>query len=160
MECMVDNRTDIIRHTKKKGFISAFAKCGFVNQAAKISKVHRSTHYAWMKNDQDYAERFEEAKQEYIEILEFECDRRAVEGVKEPVFYKGKIVGHQVKYSDNLLMFRLKKLNPSYRDGAPVQVNQNQAVQVNENIEEQRERVAAMILKAQEIDGGVEPQRN
>ena len=46
--------------------------------------------------------------EEARELLEAEARRRAAMGVEEPVFYKGQVVGHIRKYSDNLLMFLLK----------------------------------------------------
>jgi hypothetical protein len=49
--------------------------------------------------------------------MEQEADRRAIEGVDEPVFHKGTVVGHIRKYSDTLLIFRLKALAPAkYRE--------------------------------------------
>jgi hypothetical protein len=50
--------------------------------------------------------------------LEEEAIRRATEGVLEPQFYKGTICGYKTNYSDALLMFVLRKLDPSYRDSA------------------------------------------
>jgi len=51
-----------------------------------------------------------------LNVSENEADRRAIEGVEEPVYQKGKLVGKVRKFSDALLMFRIKKLNPAYRD--------------------------------------------
>ena len=55
-------------------------------------------------------------EQEYVEKLEAEVDRRAIEGIDHPVIYKGSITDTYKEYSDNLLMFRLKKLRPEYRE--------------------------------------------
>lgn len=55
-------------------------------------------------------------EQEYVEKLEAEVDRRAIEGIDHPVIYKGSITDSYKEYSDNLLMFRLKKLRPEYRE--------------------------------------------
>ena len=108
-----------------------------------------------MAKNGKYAEKFREASRKYLEKMEAEADRRGLEGVEKPVFYKGGICGHIREFSDNLLMFRMKFLNSGYRE-TPQQVNVNQAVQVNVSDAERRERVKAMILKAQEIDGGEE----
>ena len=55
-------------------------------------------------------------------MLEAEARRRAAIGVDEPVFYKGKVVGHIRKYSDNLLMFLLKAHWPEkFRDNYGVE---------------------------------------
>jgi hypothetical protein len=47
---------------------------------------------------------------------EKEIRRRAIEGVDRPIIYQGQITGTYKEYSDNLLMFITKKLDPSYRD--------------------------------------------
>ena len=133
---------DVIQHTKKRGFLVAFAQRGIVSEAAEASKVHRTTHYEWLKTDPDYAEAFEVAKKQYIEKLEAELDKRALAGKQDP-------------HSHILLMFRLKKLDPRYRDGAHIQVNQNQAIQVNNmTLEERRARVKAMIKRVQAVEQG------
>ena len=56
-----------------------------------------------------------------LPLLEAEADRRAVEGVVKPLFYKGQRLPVEVReYSDVLLMFRLKALRPEqYRERCP-----------------------------------------
>lgn len=109
---------DKIQHPKKRAFLAAYAKCGTIRKSAKIAKIDRTTHYAWMNDDLQYAHEFEEAKEDFIETLEEEADRRGSEGVEEIVFNKeGEQVGVKVKYSDTLLIFRLKALRPEvYRE--------------------------------------------
>ena len=69
------------------------------------------------RQDSDFVDLEEAAKNTYVEALESEADRRGVEGVDDPVYYDGEVVGHKKKYSDPLLMFRLKKLDPDgYRE--------------------------------------------
>ena len=48
--------------------------------------------------------------------LEAEIHRRAVEGVDHPVIHQGVITTTFKQYSDNLLMFKAKRLDPQYRD--------------------------------------------
>lgn len=53
--------------------------------------------------------------------LEEECIRRARDGVSEPVFYKGEVVGHIQRYSDRLLEAQLRAERPEkYRDNVSV----------------------------------------
>jgi len=48
--------------------------------------------------------------------------RRGVEGVLEPVWYNGKIVGHRRRYSDVMLIFMLKARRPgTFRDNATIE---------------------------------------
>jgi hypothetical protein len=49
--------------------------------------------------------------------MEEEARRRAVEGTKKPIFYRGQVVGHIRDYSDVLLMFLLTAHRPErYRE--------------------------------------------
>ncbi len=57
-------------------------------------------------------------------VLEREADRRAVDGVEEPDYYQGEVVGFTRKYSDGLLTTRLKAVLPEkYRESAQVGVS-------------------------------------
>ncbi len=64
------------------------------------------------RNNPVFEERVLSAKQVAIERLEFEADRRGYTGVRDAVFCKGVHVGDRTRYSDALLMFRLKALAP------------------------------------------------
>jgi hypothetical protein len=69
--------------------------------------------------DLAYAEKFASAREEAVDLLEGEALRRAVQGVEEPVFYKGERVdkGQVRRYSDVLLIFLLKANRPvKFRD--------------------------------------------
>ena len=102
--------------TKKK-FLEAFAKFGNVTQAAAAAGVTLQCNRIWRRNDADYAEKYEEARQQFIDTMAGECRRRAVDGIDEKVFFQGIEVGVQRRYSDNLLMFLLKAADPAkYRD--------------------------------------------
>ena len=66
-----------------------------------------------------------------VDALVAEVRRRALDGVSEPTgWYKGEPGGYVQRYSDNLLMFAVKKEIPEYRDrwevtgagGQPIQV--------------------------------------
>ena len=68
-----------------------------------------------------------------IGALEDEATRRAVEGVEGPVFFQGRQCGVVRKYSDTLLIFRLKAMRPekyserrettnTFRRGQPLDV--------------------------------------
>ena len=86
----------------QKKFLKAYTVSGSVWFAASEARIGRSTHYHWMKTDQEYAKAFEEAQDECAERLEAEANKRATSGPKP---------------SDVLLMFLLKGLKPhKYRD--------------------------------------------
>ena len=104
--------------TAKQGvFLAAYGGCMTVTHAAEAAKITRQTHYDWLEKDPKYATAFEQAKQEASDRLEAEARRRAVDGVEEPVYYLGKVVGTKLVYSDGLLTFLLKGVLPhKYRD--------------------------------------------
>lgn len=105
-------------------FLEAYSRTGSVCAAAKIGDFHVAAHYDWLKSCPGYPERFQEAHQKAIEVLENEARRRAVDGVKEPVFYKGQVVGEISRYSDVLLMFLLKGVAPAkYRENSKVEIS-------------------------------------
>ena len=102
-------------------FVRAIASTGFISEAARAVGMSRQQHYEWLRKDPTYRQRVEDAKADYLDVLTLECDRRAVEGVRTPIVNgSGEVVGYRVIYSDELLMFRLKMIDPSYRDGFKV----------------------------------------
>jgi hypothetical protein len=101
----------------QKAFLAALCETGNITRAAEAAGVARRQHYNWLDNDSTYLKRFEECIDQAADNLEAEARRRAVEGVAEPVFYKGKPIGAVRKYSDTLLIFLLKGARPDkYRE--------------------------------------------
>lgn len=120
-----------IAHRKKRAFLAAYAECGTITHAAEAAGIDRRSHYNWLNDDPEYAEAFEQAKQMSIEALEKEARRRAIEGVQEPVYQGGKLVGHKRRYSDTLLMFLLNGLAPEkYKERKEVQHTGDQTINV------------------------------
>jgi len=79
-----------------------------VTAAAKVAGYSRRAVYDWRHADEAFRERWDEAVAIAIERMEAEADRRAIEGTLEPVFYQGSECGQVRRYSDTLLIFRLK----------------------------------------------------
>lgn len=98
--------------------LAAYEVTGKVIRSCRAAGVGRRTHYDWLEHDPEYRERFEEAHAAYLEALEAEADRRAVEGVEKPAgWYKGVAGGTVREYSDGLMLARLKaELPDKYRD--------------------------------------------
>jgi hypothetical protein len=98
-------------------FLEAFEKVATIVGAANVAGVERRTHYRWMTSDPVYAQRFARAEEAATQRLEQEARRRAMVGVEEPIYYRGKVCGSVKKYSDVLLIFLLKARRPSvYRE--------------------------------------------
>ena len=60
------------------------------------------------KEDPEFAEAWNLALEAGNDVLEAEALRRAVEGVDEPIYQGGALVGTVTKYSDTLLALLLK----------------------------------------------------
>lgn len=107
-----------------KAFLAALRKTGNVRKAAELAKIRRNTPSDYFRQHPGSAleAEYREAVEEYADRLEEEADRRAFEGVDEPVYGRvGKDQDGQIgtirKYSDTLLIFRLKALRPDkYRE--------------------------------------------
>ena len=101
-------REDFLTHLRDSGNVRASCKAG---------RVSATVVYEHRKADREFAAQWDEALDQACDSLVEEAHRRAEEGVKEPVYYKGKVVGHIQKYSDTLLMFLLKAHRPAvYRE--------------------------------------------
>lgn len=72
----------------------------------------------------DFAYEWDDLRQELVDKLQTAAIKRAVDGVEEPVYYKGEMVGSVTKYSDPLLMFLMKAHAPDlYGDKRTLNVN-------------------------------------
>ena len=117
----------------RKGFLEALAQTGNVTGSAQKVGVTRQAAYKARKGSKEFTKQWDEAIEEAMDAMELEVHRRAMNGVEEPVYYQGQVVGTVRKYSDNLLMFMTKAHRPEkYRDhhvvetsapgGGPIQV--------------------------------------
>ena len=115
-------------------FLMNYALTGRKYSSAEAAGFSASALNAIERQDEEFAERVQMAKQMHLEGLERELHRRAVEGVLEPIV-AGKdpqIVTYVRKYSDKLLELALRKADPvgyGNRD-ANVSVNVNTGVLV------------------------------
>jgi hypothetical protein len=110
-----------LKEDRQNSFLAEFAKCGAISKAAKAAGMNRCTHYEWLETDPAYAAVFARSREEYVELLELEADRRAIAGTDRPVFYEGQVCGYIREFSDTLLIFRLKMLKPAYRENYKIE---------------------------------------
>lgn len=98
-------------------FLNELAKHGIVGAACVAAGVPVPTQEQWESQDTNgFKRRKASVLRLALGVLELEIHRRAVEGVDKPVIYKGQITDTYREYSDNLLMFRTKRLDPAYKD--------------------------------------------
>lgn len=79
-----------------------------LSAAARLAGVSVSTVYNARKNDDDFKAALQDAEEASADLLEAEARRRAVDGVEEPVYQGGQLVGTKRVYSDTLLALLLK----------------------------------------------------
>lgn len=116
------------REDGKDRFLAAFARLGTVTRAAEECGLSRQAHYNWLAEDENYALRFGQAKAEATDRILGEIRRRAIEGVDEPIFYKGQKVATVKRYSDVLLIFLAKGEMPDkFKDRNHVEMDANVA---------------------------------
>lgn len=140
---------------KQRAFVAAFATCGGIRQASKISNVSYVQHYEWLAYDADYVEAFREAEMMAGDYLEEAAYRRAADGVERAVYYQGQIVGYETEYSDSLLKFLLRGAKP-WRYHERVDVT-SQGRSLNIIIDRIPEQLATPIDgEATVIDGGAD----
>jgi hypothetical protein len=133
---------------RMRAFLAAYEQTGRVAEAAAIAGITRMMHYRKLETDPAYRQAFEAAEERAAQTLEDEAVRRAVEGVRHPVTYKGKPVKlgrrilYQIQYSDTLLIALLKRFRPAlYRDQAVTE--QTGSADIVERLLAARQRLAA-----------------
>lgn len=99
---------------KRTKFLDALRKTGNMSQAAQSVGMGSRHMYNLREKDKEFAADWEAVMEEYADTLESEADRRAVEGVHVKTYFDkdGKVIGEERRYSDTLLIFRLKGLRP------------------------------------------------
>lgn len=107
--------------TLQESFLAEYAACGAVYKASHLAGHSYNAFRTWVELDKfTFQKRYELAQERYLEMRVLEIDRRAFEGYDHPVIHKGVITDTYKAYDSNLAMFRIKKLDPSYRDNYAV----------------------------------------
>ena len=68
------------------------------------------------KTGLEFVEAEKLAREQFVERLEKEMIRRAVDGVKESIYYKGQKIGDRTVRSDTLLICLAKANSPKYQE--------------------------------------------
>jgi len=110
---------------QQRAYIVAYGLCGGVQiRAAKAAKITPRAAQRWAKDSADFREALDAAEEVAASVLEEEARRRAIDGVRRPVLYKGKPVKdpenpdqylYEHEYSDRLLIEMLRAHHPRYR---------------------------------------------
>ena len=122
-----EQRTAISRPWRA-AFLAALRKTGNVRRACEACEIGRRTAYTLRHDDPTFAAAWDEAQEDFSDLLEEEAVRRAM-GTKELVFHQGKPAGvwvldgeivtettpnaklvplYENRYSDGLIQFELR----------------------------------------------------
>lgn len=114
----IQQRRAMERAQRQVAFLDEYAKHGIVGPAARAARVLRLTVMEWQRDDEVFAQAMRGAYADAIDRVESELHRRAVEGVRVPTTVAGKREEIS-KFSDALLILRLKALKPQVYDRQP-----------------------------------------
>ncbi len=117
---------EVKRWVLQERFLAAYPENdGAIYKSAAAAGCSAMSHENWLREDSfGYQKRFTAAQMRYLELMEIEADRRGVKGVDKPIVHLGVITDTYKVYSDNLLMFRMKKLDHSYRDNYNIVIDE------------------------------------
>jgi len=109
---------DTTRTSEEQHFLDLLSQGVPVIDACERAGFTRATVYRRRNADLAFARLWDEALQMAGDLLEEEADRRGRHGWDENVWHKGRVVGTRRRFSDRMLMFRLKAVKPD-RYGKP-----------------------------------------
>lgn len=99
---------------RAKLFLHFLAETGRVRYSAQLAGFKDADAlYYRRKHDPNFALAWAQALETAGDKFEDEAARRAIEGVKKDVYYKGEVVGQEVVYSDGLLSKLLDGAKPA-----------------------------------------------
>ncbi|WP_375428684.1 hypothetical protein [uncultured Sphingomonas sp.] len=108
------NRHDGWTPDKQRAFIDQLARCGVVAAAAKAAGMSPKSAYALRLRPgaASFAAAWDETARRGLDTAGALAIERAIDGVVEPVFRRGRQVGEQRRYNDRLLMAALRRMGP------------------------------------------------
>lgn len=126
-------------------FIEHLAKVCNVRNACRKADVSHMTAYRERKRNAEFREAWDEALSVAVRcVMEPEAMRRAINGVRRPVWHKGEKVGYETVYSDRLLQFLLQahggekyrsRIEVGGMGGGPLEISQLPENMSNEDFE-------------------------
>ena len=97
-------------------FLASIAILGRISEAATAAKISRQSHYRWLKEDPAYPALFATARAKAIDAWQDEAIRRAVDGVFEPLTYKGEFVYPVIGFHEDPKTKQQDQNRPIYRE--------------------------------------------
>lgn len=102
-----------------------------------------------LADDEEFRADYNHARGRDYEEIRAEIRRRAIDGVEEPVYHLGAIVGHVTKYSDRMLELMAKAQVPEYGDKTRVELAVEGSLEVtNSDVAATAERLRTLVDSA------------
>ena len=92
-------------------FLEALSRTGNVGAAAYYVQRSRQSAYDLRRRDPDFARGWQAALVLARDVAEDVLQERAIDGVEEPVYYHGEVVGTRRRYDSRLLLTHLGRLD-------------------------------------------------
>jgi hypothetical protein len=134
----------------RSSFLRLLAEGWSATHAARATGFSRQRFYELRARDDAFRDDWAAAVDQGTDRLEDEAYRRAVEGVPEPIFSRGEVVGERRVYSDRLIEFLLKARRPAVsREQSLVELRKhpNELRQIEEALERFTRQVEAASLQ-------------
>lgn len=110
-------RTERTDQRARAMFLEKLAETCCVLKSAAHAGIDRRRLYEMRHADAEFAAEWIKALEAGSDLLEATAIARAIDGVDEPVYQGGQLVGHVTKYSDTMLALLLKSHLPEkYRE--------------------------------------------
>lgn len=129
----IESTNVVIGRRRRSAFLQALIRTGGkVNEAARMAGYADASNLRiFRRKDTLFAKAWDDALVAAGDLLEDEAIRRAVDGVREAIYYKGDVVDFRLRFSDQLLMFLLKGIRPEkFRESMQVDATMRVAVGV------------------------------
>jgi len=114
----------------KEQFLLFVARSGQLVSSAAQTGVSSQTIRNHREADPAFDERVKDAVERYRDSVDAEIKRRGIDGIEEPVFYQGVVVGWLRRYSDALALAHAKAHDPRYRERTQLDIKHSGGVMV------------------------------
>jgi hypothetical protein len=149
-----DRALALIRADPEIGNVRAFRAAGAEGTIKQLRQM--------IERDDELQEAIAEARGRTPERIEAAIVKRAIDGVEEPVYHQGKVVGYVTKYSDRLLEMMARAHAPEYRErvevsgagGGPLELEASGLTAALERFNDTVDRLAARRLAEFAQPGG------
>lgn len=105
---MIESR----RRNWKTNFLKAYAECGVITKACKLSGVDPSLFYKARRDDPEFAEAFELSHRAATDKVLEAVWQMGVDGEREPIVWQGEIVAYSRRRNFAATKFLLESMAP------------------------------------------------